>query len=275
MAREKINLSTAATELGWFSTIFSWAISAPSALSILQAIFVERRLVHALQWIPDGYNAIIGILAGMVEPVLAPPIAWIGHTLDWQLSIQPVWRPLFLLSMIFVAGWARTSWRDGEKIVGILVVLVGGVFVALSSVLASAVPVNGGWLQQGVVAAVLSATVWISLGIVHAMRDVKYGQPEEMGETFGGWAISAAQYSGTAFILAAGLAMLPVHWVNAGPATVSVALTILGFGLSIVVGYLARPTDYNLRLGLTIVGGFVTAALIVIASELMKCVGSI
>jgi hypothetical protein len=48
-------LRAALRDFGWFYGLFALAVSAPSLLSLLQAI-LDHRLVDALQWIVDGYD---------------------------------------------------------------------------------------------------------------------------------------------------------------------------------------------------------------------------
>lgn len=109
-APEQITLGDAIKDLGWFSWLFAIVVAGPSILSILQAVFVEHRLIAAFQWIVDGYNAIVSVLGAVIEPLVQPLINWLNEQLDWRLTLHPFWRPAFVLGMIGVGAKFRANW---------------------------------------------------------------------------------------------------------------------------------------------------------------------
>jgi hypothetical protein len=96
---ERLTLDDALKDFGFFYALFVFLVSGPSWLSLLQMVFIEHRLVDALQWIVDGYNQIVGVLGAVIEPLLQPAINWLNGAFDWRLVLMPHWRPLALLSL--------------------------------------------------------------------------------------------------------------------------------------------------------------------------------
>jgi hypothetical protein len=111
---EKLTLAEALKDLGWFPLAFAVVVGGPSVLTILQELFVNHKLVPALQWIVDGYQRIMAALGAVVEPWVQPAIDWVNARFGWQLVLDPVWRPLFALTMVIAMGDARTRWRGGD-----------------------------------------------------------------------------------------------------------------------------------------------------------------
>jgi hypothetical protein len=161
-AQVKLTLSEAFDDLGWFYGLLSAAVAGPSVLEILLMLF-EYRLVEALQWIVDGYRAITTLLASYVEPYLRPIIVWLNKTFHWRLELHPHWRPVFMLSMVFVAGLVRMVRRESlfEAVLFGLVLSVGAL---IGAVTVGVFTLEGLWWVQGLAAAIPIALVCFLLG---------------------------------------------------------------------------------------------------------------
>jgi hypothetical protein len=111
---DRPTLREALADLGWFSATFSTLVGGPTLLSLLQSVFVERRLIDALQWIVDGYNTILARLAGFVEPWLLPLLEWLNGMFGWSLVLHPHWRPAFMIVAFIGVALGRGLVREGE-----------------------------------------------------------------------------------------------------------------------------------------------------------------
>jgi hypothetical protein len=135
--------------LRWLPTLFSSAVGSLSLLAMLE-LLQQYRLNDAFHWIVDGYHGFTKMMALAIEPLLAPAITWINSRLGWHLVLYQHWRPLFLLMIVLLMGFARIEWPKNLDGWGELVIMgIGSLFGAL---LAGLVPIEGRWWEQGLLA---------------------------------------------------------------------------------------------------------------------------
>ena len=114
MTQDQSAQKTAAKDIGYFWVLFSAVVGAPSLLVILESVFVQHRLVEALQWIPDGWNGVTAVLGAIVEPLAKPLIDALNEQFSLDLTLDPLWRPLFALYLTTLTSFIRGLPRDRE-----------------------------------------------------------------------------------------------------------------------------------------------------------------
>ncbi|MGD9968363.1 MAG: hypothetical protein AB7T59_17720 [Hyphomonadaceae bacterium] len=273
--RPALTLRQALDDVGWFWLTFTSLVSAPSILSLVQMI-LEHRFVDALQWIVDGYNDILAVVGGAIEPLVRPVIDWLNQTLNWRLELYPHWRPLFVVTMLVGAGAIRNAWQLGAYGVAVsygLGWLLGALLGALTAGLA---PLDGAWWSQGFAAAAPVAMTYAATGI----QQVVFAR-----HAFLRWPhlIGAVAFVGLAtFGLAAGLSFAPGVSDGAGVLTIGLLVLYLGvsnlwiglFRRDLAEAWIGTRSDatpvYQARFGLLVLGGFFAAALIVAADAIVR-----
>ncbi len=272
----RLTLKQAIDDAGWIYTLFAAAVSAPSLLSLLQMIFVEHRLVDALQWIVDGYNDIVGVLGSVFEPLLEPLIAWVNAVFDWRLDLQPHWKPLFLLAMVRVSASARINLRppgntfNPRPPINIYDTFVSVPLLAIATlagvVAAASVPIDGNWQAQGAMTAILVATMRAAMAVLGAISELI--NMRRISPRFFASIADAVAFTLIAYLLGAGFSFIP--GVASGAGIIAFAVMLLAEGaLSLSVG-LGNFSLYGTRLGLIVLGGFLVAALILVADVAIR-----
>jgi hypothetical protein len=270
-------LRTALSDLGFFYALFTLIVSGPSVLSLLQTVFVEHRLIDALQWIVDGYNDIAAVVGGVLEPLLAPAIGWLERLLGVELTLQPYWRPLFILLSMFVIGWTRTAWRAGAHVSGAAFFAFGMVGALIGAAAAGIAPstISGRGLLEVIIAGtpVLVLGLFLAAPLAAPLAVVNDALPEE-GRPSLLWGM--AIYCVLTVCVACLGAVAALLWAEAGQRD---GAGVLGLGTVIVlvgaISFLVTtgPSRYALnaaRLGLVLLGGFFTAGLILAADAVLK-----
>jgi len=274
--QKRLTLREAWDDLGWFYVTFSSIVGGPSVLALIQMIFVEHRLIDALQWIVDGYNDITANLSAYVEPLLAPVIAWLSRTFDWPIELLPHWRPVFLLLLIFVSANVRrggivafVNWVSPPVL--IIAALIG-------ATIAGCIPLDSSWIGQGLIAMAPITAVFIGMTVVmiaySAVRShqstrslpraaVRKARP--LRASVGLLAIIGT-VSGFAFLLGAAASLAPI----AGAGIVALCAVVVALGGFLVVAGFTTNNIHDIRTALIILGGFFTATLIVAADWIIK-----
>jgi hypothetical protein len=266
-AKTRLSLGEALEDFGWFALVFTMVVGGTSVLALLETVFVEHRLIALFQWIVDGYDRIATVVGAMVEPLLQPVVDWLNAQFDLRLELAPHWRPLFILGMVLVVGLARTAWRAGHKQDAILALLVIGAGALVGAVVSGLMPLAGGWWAQGLAAAAPTMALFTFFGAAAALSggDPADRTPLRMAALF----IVIAGV--VAFVLGAALSFVP--GLSTGAGVIALAVIIAVFGAGFLWGGLAGNDSSDATLGLTILGGFVSAALIVAADLIVKAVG--
>lgn len=260
---ENLTLWGALKDLGWLPLAFTVIVGAPSILAILESVFVNHQLAPALQWIVDGYNRVMAVVGAVVEPLVQPAIDWVNARLNWSLTLDPVWRPAFALGMVFALAYMRTGLREGsvgDALVSAALTL-GFLTAALLTGLLAAGP---GWLAQGAVAAVPVAMC----GLVLAALDASSGDwrsARDAAVFFGGLAVFS-------FAISAGLSFVPGLAQGGGLLVWGGLIALFGVGFALLG--LSKGNRVSTRVGLTMLGGFVAAGLILVADWGLKALGA-
>jgi hypothetical protein len=268
-------------DFGWFYTLFATLASAPSLLSLLQAVF-ERRLVDALQWIVDGYNQIVAWAAAYLEPVLAPIVSWVNEAFDVNYALHAHWRPVFVLCMLYVMSFVRVARREtSEDIPPILYAAAWGAiltFIALAGALnVGIIPLYSGWYAQARIAAFAVGTIAIGAVLVDLNAEEA---ADETGKSeflrMAREALTCIAMGAAAFGVAAALSLYPPLAQAAGVVTLAAFVFLLG--VLFLSDGLLRPNRVSavgkVRMGLTMLGGFATAVLIVLADMVLRALGA-
>lgn len=261
---ETLAARDALDDLGWFWGLFTSLVNAPSILSLVQMVFIEHRLVDALQWIVDGYNDITRQILAWCEPILRPVLDWINGAFGWDLEIHPHWIPFFLLTLTIVVGWLRHLWviATGKGQRTIAAAIAGGAIGAFFGALASGLlPLDAPWWGQGVAAAAPAALMMLSIAIVTNIPGTR---------AFADTMLGCVVLTSIAFGLGVGVSFIP--GVTRGAGLIAIGLSIIAVGGLIVLDALRGQSDRMLKLrqALTILGGFLAAAGIVGADAAIR-----
>ena len=231
----------------------------PSVLSIVE-IVMDLKLIAAFQWIVSGYNQLLGVLARLVEPLIQPLIAWLNAVLGLKLELRPHWRPLFVLAVIPAVALLRTH----GGFVRPLVMLRGVIFVLLpillACLMARLVPeTREGWRKGAYIAAFFVSLVQPIL-IWELSINVKT-RGLSIRRALGIWGLVSAGLGGISLLLA---------WSGNGHPLELVAGIVMSIGGIFLAHGLKSGSQQTASLGLTILGGFVAAGLILAADAMVK-----
>lgn len=277
---KRVTLSEAIEDFGSFPLLLI-GLGGFSILAVFEQGVLGRplELVQILQWPLDGYHRIMRLIGNVMEPLIQPAITWLNSQLNWDLRLDTVWRPLFALGMVVGLSWSRTGFQEGTAVRG---TLEGGAitFGALvGSLLAGSIPADGGWWVQGLRTAAPLAGLFVVVNTAvprlamfrptSALAD----RPIEKIIT-GSMILIAGSFllGGIAFVIAASLSFVPGFSFTAGLVTLAGFIAL--FGLLFFVAGTSDADPVNARFGLTILGGFLAAGLILTANWGLKAVGA-
>jgi hypothetical protein len=260
----RLTFGEALKDFGWFALLFTMVVGGTSVLALLETVFVEHRLIALFQWIVDGYDRIATLAAAMIEPLLLPLIDWLNAQLHLSVQLAPHWRPLFILGMVLVVGLARGAWRSGHRRDAVLAILVIGAGALIGALVSGLMPVEGGWWAQGLGAAAPTLALFAFFGAAAALSG---GDPAD-STPIGAAALFILIAGALAFALGAGLSFVP--GLNTGAGVMALAAIIGLFGAGFFWLGLANNDRGDAALGLTILGGFASAGLVLVADLAVK-----
>lgn len=278
---ERLTLWEAIKDLGWFSKLYILIVGGPSLLQIGQYAFPHFRLTPFFQWIPDSWRQLTDFMGDVVEPWLMPAIYWLGDLLSLDLNIDPSWRSLLALMTVIWASQLRTGlrrdavWREQgatSATVGWVPHVLQVPGIVLGALAAGAAISVGDWLGQGLAAALPILFFQCFTAVGHAIVAIVFtlmrspNLKEAMRQVTAPLLIGAL-FAGVGFALGACLSFAP--GLDKAGGVIALAgvvgmwgLTLAWAGLSCITG--DRIQDLlNARSGLTMLGGFVVAGVIV------------
>ena len=264
----KLTLWEAAKDLGWFPALLATVVGAPSLLTLLQMVREGFRLSAALQWIVEGYKVLTAEMAAWIEPMITPVISWISSLLGWKLVLHSHWQPLFLLAMVYVVAGARMGWREGRRFDAAFFGVAMGAFALVGAILAGLVPFTNTWWAQGFIAAVPMATIVVFGIAMVAFGAFANGQIDREIEELGFALVGGAAIVLLIFVTSAALSI-----VVSGVGIWTLAILVMFSGAYWLHHGLATVDRSSTGMGLTILGGFVAAGLILVADVLVKALG--
>jgi hypothetical protein len=263
-ANARLTLGEALRDFGWFGLLFTTVIGGTSVLALLETVFVEHKLISVFQWIVDGYGRMATVAGAVVEPLMRPFVQALNAQLHAHLQLGPHWRPLFILSMVLVVGLVRSAWRSreyGEAVFGLIFIGAGALLGALVSGL---MPMSGAWWMQGLSAALPTLTLFSFFGLAGAMSGGDPGDRTPIVPAI----VFVLIASALAFALGAGRSFAP--GLGAGAGVVALGAIIALFGVGFLWLGLATNDRGDAALGLTTLGGFASAALVLVADVAVK-----
>jgi hypothetical protein len=220
-------------------------------------------------------------MGDLVEPVIRPPLAWIGGLFGWELALNPNWRHLFVLCMVFVLANARSRLQGGGRPWALLDLVPAALGALVGSAAAGAVPWDGGWWAQGLIAALPLTLGWLAwtaanlfgseiggrlaqapsgasalAALGHAARAVGEG----VGSVLSQMLIVVPPYFVIGFAAGAILSLVPGLGTSAGIVALGAFLVFVGVGF--LRSGLKQGEPSLVRSGLGILGGFLGAGLI-------------
>jgi len=275
--KARLTLPEAVEDLGYFWGLFSTFVGAPSILTIFQMIFVDHRFIPALQWIVDSWNELMALLGAVAEPLLQPLVDWVNQQFDWSLALDPVWRPLFALGMVFAMAAFRGAWPGARSAhVGRAVVMsvfffgATGLCALVGAVAASLVPSQPVWWTQGLIAATPTTMFVFGAGLGLTGAVALFRKWAAAMGTFVTFFVASLVFGLIAFAVAAGLSLVPALAHGAG--LLGLGGLVLAMGLIALRGGLRRSVHVMTRVGMITLGGFMAAGLILTADVIVKMV---
>lgn len=225
----------------------------------MQAVLVDQRLTYAFQWIVDGYNTIAAVIGAVFEPLLLPALTWLNMQLQWDLHLHPHWRPIFVLAMVLVISASRGFWKDRERSTAIMVISACGVAALIGAVIAGLFPLDGDWWAQALTAALPPTMVLMAFLAAGALLGARAGLTD--------WVL-AAIVGAWSFAISVAIYVLSGEREGAGIIALALVIALLGFAL--LAHSIRIASTRGLGIALAIVGGFITAAVIVAADFALR-----
>ena len=267
---QMLNFREIRNDLGWFTALFSTVVGGPSILSLFQTVFVEQRLIDAFQWIVDGYNGITATLGAWLEPAILPIISWLNGMMAVELTLQPHWRAVFVLTSVVVIGYARRIWRDGEAVTAVLFASGVSVGALIGAIAAGLTPLAPVWWVQALIAAApiaaLCAAFIVAVGIYKLFKGILSGAWVDIDFIWSGK--MALTLIACALFYGALMSRDPDLGSGAGVISLGFLFFVIGM-MSVVVG-VAGADRSAARFGVILLGGFLTAGLILLADFVVK-----
>lgn len=301
-------------DMGWLPMLLI-GLGGFSILAILeQAVFYQPfELVQIFQWPLDGFHRLMMLLGAIVDPLIQPAIDWVNLRFAWSLTLDPVWRSIFAMMIVFLLAVVRSHWTVRRRRIEVSFrFLVTGIAALIGALLAGLVSGDGGWWAQGLRAAAPTTAFCVLAGVLAAGLNLASGKVRAQEAFFGTVAVGtvavavAAGLGLVAFGLAAGLSFVP--WLAASAGILTVAFSVVLISVSLIYEGLEEavpkrlpkkfaesddPADErrqrqeekqeeqeekedkraSLRFGLTMLGGFVAAGLILAADCVLKALG--
>jgi len=240
-----------------------------SLLDILEGVFIRDSLQWStpVHWLMVGYDRIVSIISAVLDPVLQPAVRWLAETLDVPLQLQPWWRSIFVLGMIAVSSRVRV-WLGSKDAVSIGLAVSATIVMILGAVVAGLVPSSSGWQFQfwGTFAPMMAITFTVT------MPSVEFHSKglTALRERISLWSSQSFFLALVSALLQYALSFSPILSENRG----LVALGILVFGLGLLMAMAVFDGDHRFaadgRVGLSILGGFAAAGLLLLGNTLLN-----
>jgi uncharacterized membrane protein len=260
----RLTLNEQVTSVGWFLWAYAVIVGGPSVLSILESVFIDHQLVAALQWIVEGFNRLLSVLDSVFAPLFRPMLSWINRLLDWNLALQPQWKALFALGMLLVSAISRSLWLGGNRIAGVVFLFYSGFFILVGSVLAGLAPPTT-WWAQGLAAAMPVFLTVVAWAVFTAIMERDLG-------TLRNGSIASLICFAVLFAIASVVSFVPGVKGSAGALCLGAAV-LLASALLVKIGA-DEDDDTATRAGLTTLGGFGAAAIILFADLILRWTGA-
>lgn len=272
MSQDKhLSLKEALEDFGWLPLTLLSIGGAISLIDIAELLADGLTLITPFEVVLRGYRRVTEAIGALVEPHMQPFIKWLSAAFDWELQLQPFWRSLFVLGMLFVLGIARAQWRGGQWGRAILYAIVMGLGVLAGSVAAAMLPPAGAWWVQGVMSAAPLALICIPLGIANAVLELCV-PPSSLAEAWRKFVTQfqfAAIFGALGFAAGAGLSFL----LGEGAGPMALGAAVAGIGAILLSGGLSDADRDLSRMGLAMLGGFVAAGMVLISNWALLALG--
>jgi hypothetical protein len=272
--QKRLTLWGALGDLGWFPLVLM-GVGGLSIIDILeQAVFQDLTLIKLFQIVLNGYHRLTSLIGAIVEPLFIPAIDWLNAHFSWHLHLQKHWRALFFLLMIIATAEVRSKWREGSRGQAILELTVTGLGAVVGSAAFGLLPpLSLGRVPGGLSVIAAHGPVFFAMGVVLAIGALRRGHPVRACTLFLTMSASTALIAYLVYdqLVATGArANRPVVAdYSAGILVMMGELALMGVTM-LVLGLRPHIPDLvRLRyfhLGLSILGGFVAAALILLSN---------
>jgi hypothetical protein len=252
-----IHRAEASDDTSWSFSLLSFIFGTLAIVALARRGITTGSLVAPLQVIVDTYAATTQLLFGWAEPYIQSLLTWLGSAFNWHLILYPHWKDVFVLSFVLIGGLARTHWRLGARLDGLVYAGLGVPGGLAAAVVTGALPVNSNNLVTQILIATLPFLLpWILIGLVAfpALLAAKLKSGLNMSPLL--WTFASPP---------AILAFMGAQWTFVlylfGGSAVAPHSGLAGLALSLVMLGLVAMSGATRELGLNILGGFFGAVL--------------
>lgn len=264
----RVSWLSAIGSIGWYPIVFAVVVSGPSVLSLLQSLFVDHELVPALQWIVDGYDGIMDVVAALAGPLLGLVVVAVNSLFGLELALGDHWRPLFALMTAFSFAFVRAHRRDNQTALAVGTAISSLVGALVGAAIAGMMPLRGGWWVDGLTAAIPASVLLFSVAVSSAILRQDLHRWERL-RWLAGRSLYLAPISGGVFVLATLVSLITPF----GGGILLMAIASVAIGALAVWHGVHHQNIEDCRTGYTILGGFVVAAGILVAHVLLLLAG--
>lgn len=261
-ARRALTLWEALKDLGWLPFLLM-GVGGLSIIDILERVaFHDLSLIAPFEIMLNGYRRITNLTGALAEPLLQPAIDWINAQWLQHFHLHPLWRSMFVLQLVFVGSVARMSVRAGMWRDMVVQMVVLGLGALAAAVVTGVLPWTGGWSVQGLIAAVPATILVVTNGLLISMTAYASADTFKPRYLFVRFCAFGLMVGIVAFLAGAGASFL----LGGYPGVLVLAGLILLYGLFVLSAGLRIGSRANCRLGLSILGGFIGAGLILVSN---------
>ncbi|MGE0046640.1 MAG: hypothetical protein AB7T08_12860 [Hyphomonadaceae bacterium] len=261
---DSLSFWDAVKSIGWIPLLLM-GVGGLSIIDILEkAVFHDLSLMTPFQMALIGYQRIATVAGLIFEPLLQPAIDWLSAVVGWSIQLPPSWRSVFILGLIIVASISRAFWRAGLHSLAAQLFLSGGFGALIGAAAAATAASVNTWWAHGLAAALPAASIFMSIAVSVAVRDLIRGDaPGAVRVLLRVTRVTTLIAIGV-FVLGSGLFFVLVEGAGAG--ILALSLLIAAFGLFRLRRALSEADRLGARIGLTVLGGFAAAGVILIAN---------
>lgn len=269
--KQRLSLKEAIEDFGWLPLTLLSIGGAISLIDIAELVADGLTLVTPFEVVLKGYRRVTEAIGALVEPRMQPFIKWLSAAFDWELNLQPIWRSLFVLGMVFVLGAVRAGFRGGLWGQSILTLIVMSPCALGAAAATGLLPSSGDWWAHGLIAATPPTLLLSVAGIMSAIH--RLSSPpirwSEAWRLFIGGIQFAATFGALGFVAAAVLSLILPN----GAGLVALGGVIAVLGARVLLQGLSDPDRGASRTGLAMLGGFVAAGMILISNWALLALG--
>lgn len=274
-----------ATLLSWFPLAYASLVGGPTIASLTLAILNGEPLSAPIRSALESYKVLSELATILLQPALLLAAQGVIAVIGGDVEMNPQWKPLFFLGSIPIIGLCRLYLWDGNRRQAALVSFVLGITLLSVALGVALVPERSHWISQGLIAFIPVFGLTLLYGPTIVQNDrllvIMSGGRGFLAVLMLLFSMPVALAAGAAaFAVGAILAKAEIHSSFAGIISFMAFLLVFAWwnirtGRNYRLSSLARARkigESNFRLGLLLMGGFATAALLLIGDFVISAI---